>query len=281
MSYIQKSFTPTLEPKISFRSVKPILDERQTLRLLDEARFDSYRYAPILSIFYQSTNEKKVLAEFVLKEIIPRLPSKESMLDVGFGDGKLTRWIGRNFDSVVAIEARNGKEQQIFSLIPRGKRTTDIVRADFNDVNLGKGAFDFALASHVLYSYFPEDSWLKVAGKIADSLKPGGMMVFTFNGTGDGYQMVQDFGGRNPTVEKFANLLAREHGKRNVEVHSMKHKVIAGDLPHALHIAAFYLFDVIVKAKTTEVADYLSRFLKADGTYEMKQEQIAIAVRKR
>lgn len=91
--------------------------------------------------FLSYTNEKEILGAAVQAEL---KPSYKKLLDVGAGNGDLTRHIIDSFQRVVLLEPAEVLYKQLQTRFPQAQ----IVNATLEDFSLTEN-FDFILASHV------------------------------------------------------------------------------------------------------------------------------------
>lgn len=277
-------FQQALKPNISTLNVRQILKEREKIlpfsrNLLVDTPFYPAEYAPTLGVFASSTDEKKVLAEFIMRQVLPEIRSRQSMLDVGFHDGKLTRWIAPSFERVTAVEMCTAPEQQKSNRLLSGKNGITVINKPLENSGIENGSFDFVLASHVL-NFCSLEYAMKLAKSIAAKASPGGTVLFAMNGRGDPHSMIKALSASKEDTYATAKCLIGMLAGCQVEMFKMRYNVIAENDLHMMTIAAFYLYDTPVNKGTNEVAEYVKRFRKGDGKYEMHGEQIALVVRK-
>jgi SAM-dependent methyltransferase len=264
---VQNRFSPKLDARLNLKRI----------RLLSEqgSGYDPRWYSSSIDFYYKSTNEKKVIAEFALRSILPTI-KRERMLDIGFGDGRLTRFIGRHFDEVVAYEKypedfRNAEGRSL-----SGKAGFTAIRARYPDENALPGHFDFVLASHILY-YSQPDSWTSLAESAMDATRSGGAVLFvSLDEESDAGKFIAKMGGGYPT-NGFAEKCAEKFGAQIFVLESI---IRAFDQKDAIRLSQFLLFDVLDKVGLPGlVEDVEANFKKEDGTYEIKNSQIAVLIR--
>ena len=259
----QKTFIPVLGQRQDFRKLKLLAKEN--------ADFNPHKgYISSLEFFGKSSNEKEVIAELVSREILPGLKKRRTMLDIGTGNGRLAKEIGRHFRRVTTIDSH----QQKWALLWRFEHIRDTFPSD----ELNDRQFDFVLGSHVLY-YFNSALWPNVAMDAVAKLEKGGKAVFIINEDGgDAALMINKFGGRVCSADDFAEKCATLSEKTiltyefDTKIHSLNHDDM-------MRNAMFLLFDILHNVDITQLDRYVEKnFLKKDGTYEMKNVQKAVVL---
>ncbi len=225
---------------------------------------DLSHYLETLNIVLQSTQETRHCGYFFFKKILPTLKHRENFLDVGPGNGKLTRWISKKFENTTVIDSN---EEVIKKLkAPSDKNSFKKIHSSIRNIDLQSNDFDFCLMSHVLY-YLDNKFWLEAVEKIYNATKANGKILIVLSGDALGKaSLIKNFGGKLPQIDKFINLCANKF-KSNIRVTLSKEKFISCDLNVMLHIAGLFLRDGGVIATEEELTKYILKYHKADDKY--------------
>ncbi|HBL98838.1 TPA: hypothetical protein DDZ86_04310 [Candidatus Dependentiae bacterium] len=118
--------------------------------------------------FLSWTDEKQKTVEVLLKLIASK---RGSLLDIGAGDGSVTRFLAPQFDNTTALEPA----PNLFEKLSTTCNTSgyDLINKAFEATNLEK-KFDVILASHSL-QYIP--NYAQELIRIKDLLKDSGMLL--------------------------------------------------------------------------------------------------------
>ena len=237
-------------------------------------------YKAALSLMLQSTLETRHRGLFFKRIVLPRLVNSRALLDIGPGDGQLTRWLVRSFQSTTLIESN----KHIFDAlnIP-GRKNYQInkICGSVLDVELPNNQYDLGLLSHVLY-YFKKNEWLSVINKIYKTLSPGGILAIALSGDAYGKaRLIEHFGGENIEVNHLANQCAILYGAHNVRCYALKENIIALDLILMRHICGFFLYDASATASKSLLTQYIeNNFYSKSGYYCMSTHQKFILISK-
>jgi hypothetical protein len=247
----------------------------------DKAASDSY-YSRIWAIFISSTNEEKAAAEFLIRAVMPHLKKKDAMLDIGVGDRRLSRMVGRSFEHFTGVElnselaARFKGQSASGFMTPTGKDNFAIIRGDFMAEKLPVG-IDFTLASHVLY-YIPAEQWLDAAERLVRTINRDGIVAIVLGGDeGDKASLIRHFNGRLPPIGDLALRCNQRFGDENVRVISVESSILAAGQTAMKHIAGFLLRDGETTASEPDLTSFIdAHFKQTDGTYKMNTVQKVI-----
>jgi len=135
-------------------------------KIVDAASYHSKNQS--FKKFLSWTNEKQKTAQEILKIVGDK---KDSLLDIGAGDGTLTRLLADNFDHVTAIEPSSSLFETLKQTCNHDKYT--LVNQPFESVSLEK-KFDVILVSFAL-QYIPD--YAQEIVRMKDLLKDSGILL--------------------------------------------------------------------------------------------------------
>jgi SAM-dependent methyltransferase len=106
--------------------------------------------------------------------LLPRLPSRAKVLDLGCGNGvPATRMLAERFD-VTGVDISDVQIERARHLVPR----CTFIRADMTDLAFPPGSFDAVVAFFALI-HVPIDEQPGLLGRIGTWLVPGGLFLAT------------------------------------------------------------------------------------------------------
>lgn len=235
-------------------------------------------FKQVLAFYFASTTEKGALGEFLRKEILPTLSATDRLLDVGCGDGRITRKIAPFFRHATLVDSDSG----VFKNgSPSGRETDTRVNAKFPSAPLGPFPFDLVLLSHMLYYSNPSE-WPKIVYSAFNRLSIQGAAAVVWQGDeGQHTEMIRHFGGKHPQIEPLVAACRTLFTPEQVELFSIPTIQRTSDLEGMTHIAGFYLMDSGSQIPPPQVRDYVeAHFKQEDGTYQMEHPDRVIVVRR-
>lgn len=239
-------------------------------------------YAKTLELMLKSTAETRHRGIFFKKIVLPALKEKRSLLDVGPGNGQLTRWVGNDFDSITLID-KNKALLDSFCI----KETHTVLEKKYGsilDIKLKNNTYDLVLLSHLLY-YINREEWLSVIKNAYDSLQPNGIIAIVLSGDQKTKaHLIQYFGGEMIDIDGLIKECFEVYGKNKVDIYSSDEDILTLDIDAMLHIAGFFLYDVGITCDSESLVSYLKKHCqlnKSDGRYVMSSNQKFILIHKR
>lgn len=233
-------------------------------------------YLKTVDLFIKSTEETRNRCTFFLKKILPNLKSYDKLLDVGPGNGRLTRLIGRYFQETTLIDT---VPEVLDNIQPRSfpkSATLKKIYQSFLHAILPNEYFDLIVLSHVMY-HFPETKWMNILQKALSSLKSSGKLVVVVNSGLDRETLGHHFNGTASTIENFIHHINQLNKK--VDIYSSKESFRAKDLTTMLHICGLHLHDRNGKASKDDLELYINNnYLLSDKRYKMEVHQHFIVI---
>lgn len=237
-------------------------------------------YLKSLRLILSSTYETHNRILFFLNEILPIVFMKNSLLDIGPGDGSLTKILANYFNHITVVEKSSHILNQLAQLFPSCTHVEKINK-NILDVEFKTNSYDLAVLSHVLY-YIDSSFWLDIISSVFNSLKENGILVIVLGGDELGKaQLIKNFGGSILKIDQLARSCHNRFGIVRTKLYASNESFIACSQEAMFHIAAFMLAD----ANITTTKEALNKYIKenfqySDNYFEMTTRQKYIIIRK-
>lgn len=234
-------------------------------------------YLKTVDLFIKATEETRNRGTFFLRNVLPHLKAMDSLLDIGPGNGKLTRWIGRKFKEITLVDPVPEVLENISEKsFPKGSLLKKM-NASFLETIQPQNAFDLIVLSHVMY-HFPQEKWVDVVEKALKVLKSQGLIVIVVNSGLDREKLGDLFNGKTFPILNLVHAIA-ELGKE-VEFISSKESFHAKDLTTMLHICGLHLHDTGGHVSREILEKHIqSNYLLTTHDYKMSVYQHFIIIR--
>ncbi|WP_192485256.1 MULTISPECIES: class I SAM-dependent methyltransferase [Cysteiniphilum] len=160
------------------------------------------QYANIYKILQKHDNSKQII-DHITKEILPTINCNR-FLDIGAGEGKITKKISPHFNNTLAIEPN-----PTYASLLKSIDNLTVINQTFQEVKLTE-QYNFILCSHVLY-HVDEKDWDAFALKAYKALAPGGVLMFVVpSNKGEHYEKCISY---NPQYKcyKLLKAIANKH----------------------------------------------------------------------
>ncbi|WP_032113162.1 class I SAM-dependent methyltransferase [Candidatus Paracaedibacter symbiosus] len=234
-------------------------------------------YLATVDLFIKATEETRNRGTFFLKQIIPSLQSYGKLLDIGPGNGMLTKWVGRKFKDITLIDPVPQVLENILPSFFSKKTALKKINQSFLQTILPKNYFDLIILSHVIY-HFPEEKWIDVVKKALVSLKPNGILAIVINSGLDREKLGDNFKGKTYPIEDL--ILKSSQLNKKIEIFSSRESFYAKDLTTMLHICGLHLHDLKGEAVQNDLEKYIkSNYLLGEDTYKMEMFQHFIIIK--
>ena len=237
-------------------------------------------YLQTVEFLTNFTNETTNRVNFFLKNILPKLPIKERLLDVGPGNGILSTYLGPHFFHITLVDAdQNVLEEVKHRLFIKKHVSIECIHDAIENVPLHDNDFDLAVLSHVLY-HVSRLEWNNLVHKVYSSLRNGGYLVIVINDGLDRSKLTQHFGGINLNIEKLITDCQKSLDTE-VSIFITNEVVTTHEQEYIMHIAGLFLHDAQTATSKVDLADFIDKeFLKVDGRDEMTMQQTLIVLKK-
>lgn len=237
----------------------------------------SSHYLATVDLFIKATEETRNRGIFFLRQIIPYLQSYDKLLDIGPGNGKLTRWTGRKFKEITLVDPVPQVLENILSSFFSKKTILKKINRSFLQTILPKNYFDLIVLSHVMY-HFPEEKWIDVVKKALATLKSNGVLAIVINSGLDREKLGNKFNCKTYSIEDL--ILECNQLNKKIEFFSSRESFHAKDLRTMLHICGLHLHDLNGEATQDDLEKYIkSNYFLGKDMYKMEMFQHFIIIK--
>lgn len=237
-------------------------------------------YLETLRFVLASTHETHNRILFCVNKILPLIPNEGSLLDIGPGDGSLTKILAPHFKDITMVDTNHLALSCIKELLPPTINSKQIVGSILN-VDLKSDQYHLAVLSHMLY-YIEPRLWLQVINSVYRSLKEQGMLVIIMGGDELGKSdLIHHFGGDVLGINPLAKQCGLLFGANNVSLYASDESFITYSQEGMLHILGFMLADANISASKNDLNSYITQNLqKTSEHFEMTTRQKYIIIKK-
>ena len=233
-------------------------------------------YLQALHLVLESTAETKHRGYFLIKEVMPRIKNKRTLLDVGIGNGEVLKWLGRQFTEVHVIDNNLAALNNLNTTNKKILRSSTILKKIPRSVEattLPTHKFDLAILSHILY-YIDKNKWMDILKNIYSSLKIGGIAVIILSDGHEGKKkLMHNFGNKYLDFDDFIEECSKNFGT-TFESFVTDEVFHTKTLAHMLHIAAFFLLDIGTTTNKEKLEEYINtHYLQKTGNFLMTSQQ--------
>lgn len=242
--------------------------------------YGEQHYFSLLKMSLMSSTETWRRAHFMQHVLLDRLSKPRSLLEVGIGDARLTRWLTKHFSRAVLVEPNAQAVCQVTQQsFPHCQ--IDVVPGHIEDIELKQQRFDLINLSHMLY-YIPEQQWVPLIKKLYTHLKPGGKMLITLSGDQDMKgTILNEFSTCSYDFEHFVTRLT-EQVCDCAALSVSEDKLQAASLRALTEIMGFFLQQRNVVLSRDELSAFLRYTVPCqDGVYSVDTLQYFITLTKK
>lgn len=234
-------------------------------------------YLDDVRLLISSSKETQNRISFVEKEILPNI-KKECLLDVGVGNGELTKVFCNQFSELHLLDPSKAALDKINQEIYPTK-TIKKINLSFDEYEVNEPIYDFICLSHTLY-HFPRDDWEALIKKTFRYLKKGGM-YFIVLGDGLGRSEITRHFGATGTfyVEDLIDYCSQMNGAK-VKT-AVSHEIMATSrIEDMMRIIGVCLHDEGITVPQYDLKKYLNNF-KQENQYIVDFNQYFISIYKK
>lgn len=237
-------------------------------------------YLKTLSLVLSSTHETRNRIVFCLNEILPLIPEEGSLLDIGPGDGSLTKKLAHHFKHITMVDINHHALTHLKEMLPSSINSTQITGSILN-IDLKSNHYNLAVLSHMLY-YIEPQLWLGIIESVYRSLKKNGMLIIIMGGDELGKsELIQHFGGEVLGINPLAIQCRNTFGASNVSLYASDESFVTCTADAMLHISSFMLADANINASKDDLNRYITQRLRySDSHFEMTTRQKYIIIKK-
>lgn len=267
-----KKYLYTEEMLAKLNELAAKLPKPEKLGLLE----DEKEYLDALDVFMAAGFEREHLIEIIERMIIPKLKHCENMLDVGVGNGKLSKLLGAHCKSFTGID---NKQESLNSLPNKmGSSTTNNVekiKGTVLDMELPNKKYDFIIVSHMLY-YIDGEERIKLIDKLYNLLSPKGSILIIYNDSGDREALAEHFNGKRHSFHQTIDHIYQTYTDKYF--YQSPETLKANNFNTFQHLMAVVLNDDGTSANKVDALQYANNHLKCDVGYCMEMTQNLILI---
>lgn len=241
---------------------------------------DEQHYLDTLSFVLSSTHETRNRILFCLNEILPSIPANGSLLDIGPGDGSLTKIIAPHFEHITMVDINHQGLDNVKEMLPSSINITQII-GSVSNIELKSNHYNLAVLSHMLY-YIDPQLWLGIIKSVYKGLKENGILVIILGGDEQGKaELIQNFGGETLEIDQLALQCLNTFGDSNVTLHASDESFVTCTQESMLHILGFMLADANITASEDDLNRYITQKLQSSvNHFELTTRQKYIIIKK-
>lgn len=219
-------------------------------------------YLSAVAFLFSQTKETANRASFIRCMIDVSLFKKERILELGVGDGEVSRAICSGFKEITFVD----KSKRLLDLLcaasfPRSRIRKIVSEAESCDYF--DGEYDCIVVSHLLY-YINYASWGLFLKTLYDRLSEGGVIFVVLSGGGDKEKIARNFGGVPCDIDKLVSCVSGVFLNERINVYDIDEVCEVRGLDEALCVSDVYLNDSGGLAKRSLLSLYLNKVNKID-----------------
>ena len=277
-SYFHTNFS-TLDEKLE--AVREITQDLTKPDLYGTFK-DNQHYLSSVNALIASTYETEHRNEILFQEVIPKMKIRNNFLDVGVGNGDLTKFFGQYFSKITIVDTQKGALGNVpDNFGTRNQKVTKIEGSILSEeTSVFQEKYDLILLSHVLY-YIPTDQRLNLLNKLYNQLNEDGSMIVIYNTGGSRYALGAHFSKEKFDHEytSFQSLSSSfENIFYKVEVFESKEILTTDNIGDMMHIAGVSLNDASVNATEPELYNYLEKHHHYEELYQIDMFQNIVVI---
>lgn len=214
-------------------------------------------YLTSVAFLFSHTKETYNRAFFIKKLIKEKLLETFSALELGVGDGEVSRVICSEFREITLVDNR----ESLFQLVPDSSFPGGKVRrviSDAESCDYFEGKYNSIFASHILY-YIDHHSWGKFLRSLYEQLADGGALFIVLSGGGDKEKIARTFGGSYCDINQLITCASDVFGSETIEVYDIEEKCEVASIDEALCVSDVYLNDSGARASKASLSIYLNK----------------------
>ncbi|MCA0457077.1 MAG: class I SAM-dependent methyltransferase [Chloroflexi bacterium] len=237
-------------------------------------------YFKTLSLVLSSTHETRNRIEFCLNKILPLIPEGGSLLDIGPGDGALTKTLAHHFKHITAVDTNHHALTHLKEVLHPSIDSMQI-SGSISNIDLKSEHYNLAILSHILY-YIEPHLWIGIIKSVYSSLKENGLLVIVLGGDELGKsELIQHFGGEILSINSLATQCRDIFGESHVNFYVSDESFVTCTQKGMLHISGFMLADANISASEDDLNRYIAQKLRhSDSYFEMTTRQKYIIIKK-
>ena len=241
-------------------------------------------YATAFRVLAATARHPENIGQVVEQRILPRLPKRPTLLDVGAGSGKVAERLAPHFDLLTLLEPnpnqiagfKHGKAKVLFEPLERYQSPEQ---------------YELVVCSHVLY-HVPLSDWGAFIDRLLTFVRPGGYCVIVMTAArGQTYELCRDFSETQLFGEQLLTTMQQKQ---------LPHEVIptmSGFVTHTFEemytLCRFFVLEGCftaaqlaamsedeVRRQDEKIRIHAERCRGADGVYRLEQDEDLIIIPK-
>lgn len=230
-------------------------------------------YYESLKILTDSSKEINNRYKFISHILFKNIKNYQNFLDVGCGDGKLTRFVGKKFKNIVAIDSKDEALEQLQPFQFFNNKILQKIKGSILTMQLPKNIkYDFILLSHSIY-YIPESEIKYLINKLFNLLNVNGVILIIFSEGLNREELVLSFGAQKLSIEKLIADSLRDVPYISSSLYLIQEAFISNDFEKMSKIASICFNDVNITTTKERLKNYLIYNHYNNGYYEINMYQ--------
>jgi SAM-dependent methyltransferase len=241
-------------------------------------------YATAFHLLSMTSRHPENIERVVQERVLPRLPARPSLLDVGAGPGKVAQRLAPYFGSLTLLEPNRA---QIAALELEGVKIVHTTLEEYDSPE----RYDLVLCSHVLY-HVPLAEWGGFIDRLLTWVRPGGYCVLVLGAArGQNYQLHRDFTSTILSSEQLIDTL--KHKRIPHEVVAAMNRFSASSFEEMYTLCRFLVLETCYTAEQIaaltedeareleeKIRGHAERYRGSDGMYRLEQAEDLILIPK-
>lgn len=194
------------------------------------------------------------------------------MLNIGVGNGELTKAIGSYFNELTVVDSNI---DSLANITANHWLNNKIIKIHFNLEFIDGQKYDLILLSQVLY-YFNDQQKIRLIHKLSEQLTNSGKLVIVYNKGLNRTRLVQNFGNNIHNYNNFENFIKQSFNNYqyfdSVQIMQTKSKSAIANL------AGLCLNDADCLARDEQLFYYLELHHRNNFGYYIDMQHLIIAI---
>lgn len=235
---------------------------------------DDVAYMNAITLLPSAGFEREHRNEVIRKDVVPLLKNCRNVLDVGVGDGDLSKFIDDYCNFVTVVDTKEESLNKLPENLGDCNNKIDKIKGSILEIKIPEKEYDFIVLSHILY-YIGEKDRIALIDKLYSLLGENGKILVIFNDGAGREALAEHFDGKNHDFSK-----TKEHIFKYTDVHFYQspETIRANDINTMMHIAGAILNDADTTATKEDLSSYLNEYCLREQMYEMDLIQNIILI---
>jgi 2-polyprenyl-3-methyl-5-hydroxy-6-metoxy-1,4-benzoquinol methylase len=236
---------------------------------------DAQHYLDAVDLLLASTLEAEHRNEILERSILPSLRSFNSMLDIGVGNGQLTKFIGQYYNNITVVDNSEDALNNVADYHSKNGSKVDKIYGSVLDVEIPYKSYDMIVLSHVIYYIDPAERSILI-DKLYNLLSDNGVILIVFNEGGNRYQLTNEFDGTHFEFSGLISDVSKNYPETTII--EFDESIQTNSIESALQIAGVCLKDASTTASEYDLIEYLRSKHYDDNMYTINMVQKIILI---